>query len=418
MTLMKGESAGSVRLSGDRDGSNSGGSPELGTLPVLEEGAAFSRLTERHEVIVIGGGQAGLSVGYHLARRGVRFVILDASARVGDAWRKRWDSLRLFTPARYDGLVGMPFPAPPFSFPTKDEMADYLESYAKRFALPVRTGVRVDRLRREGDLFVVTAGARRFEAPQVVVAMSSYQKPRIPAFARELDPKIIQLHSSAYRNPSQLQEGGVLVVGAGNSGAEIAIDLAGSHPTWLAGRDTGHIPFRVGSLAARLFLLRVVLRFVFHRVLTVDTPLGRKARPKMLSAGGPLIRTRPRELDAAGVRRAPRVVGARDGKPVLEDGRVLNDVTNVIWSTGFDAGLSWIDLPIFDGNGEPRQVRGVVQSEPGLYFVGLKFLYSFSSSMVHGIARDAKRVAEALARRLPARRESPKTWTTPVAVRG
>src|SRR5512138_245877 len=194
------------------------------------------RAMERAQVVVVGGGQAGLSVGYHLARQGLRFVILDAGERIGDAWRRRWDSLRLFSPAKFDGLDGMPFPAPPDAFPTKDEMADYLEAYAARFQLPVRTGVRVDGLSRAGDRYVVTAGERRFEADAVVVAMSSYQRGRLPAFAGELDPDIVQLHSQDYRNPSQLRPGGVLLVGAGNSGAEIAVELArAGHPAWVAG---------------------------------------------------------------------------------------------------------------------------------------------------------------------------------------
>ena len=182
--------------------------------------------TERVQTLVIGGGQAGLSTGYHLRRRGLPFVILDANQRIGDAWRNRWDSLRLFTPARFDGLDGMPFPAPAHSFPTKDEMADYLASYARRFDLPVRTGVRVDRLSRQGNRYVVTAGQRRFEAEQVVVAMARYQTSRVPRWAWELDPYIVQLHSSAYRNPKQLREGGVLLVGGGNSGAELAVEIA------------------------------------------------------------------------------------------------------------------------------------------------------------------------------------------------
>src|SRR4051812_4815258 len=192
--------------------------------------ALMSNMTKQggtsFDVIVIGGGQAGLSVGYHLARRGLRFLILDAQTRIGDVWRKRWDSLRLFSPARFDGLDGMPFPASPSSFPTKDQMADYLETYAARFELPVLTGVTVTRLGRIGERFVIEAGQRRFEAEQVVVAMSDYQRGNIPAFARQLDPTIVQLHAADYRNPAQLREGGVLLVGAGNSGAEIAIELA------------------------------------------------------------------------------------------------------------------------------------------------------------------------------------------------
>jgi putative flavoprotein involved in K+ transport len=176
--------------------------------------------SERVETVIIGGGQAGLATGYQLATRGLPFVILDANERIGDGWRERWDSLRLFTPARYDGLPGWPFPAPAWSFPNKDEVADYLEAYAARFDLPVRTGIRVDGLSREADQCVVAAGDRRFEAEQVVVASGAYQRPRLPAFAAELDRGLVQLHSSEYRDPSQLHEGGVLVVGAANSGAE------------------------------------------------------------------------------------------------------------------------------------------------------------------------------------------------------
>jgi putative flavoprotein involved in K+ transport len=394
---------------------------ESSAAPLVEEGAAFMRsmglgvsaaaasianepreaaasVPEQVEVVVIGAGQAGLSVGYFLARHGVPFVILDANARVGDSWRSRWDSLRLFTAARYDGLVGMPFPAPALSFPTKDDMADYLEAYAKQFALPVRSNVRVDRLFREGDRYVVVAGDRRFEAAHVVVAMATYQRPRVPEFARQLDPGIVQLHSSEYKNPSQLKPGGVLIAGAGNSGAEIALDTCKDHRTWVAGRDTGHVPFRINGPVARLFLVPFVLRFVFHRILTVKTPLGRKARESVLSKGGPLIRTRPTELKAAGIERVPRVAGVRDGEPLLEDGQVL-DAANVIWCTGFHPGFSWIDLPVLDQTGEPRHESGLVPAEPGLYFVGLHFLHAFSSTMIHGIARDAERIVDAIVSR-------------------
>jgi putative flavoprotein involved in K+ transport len=350
---------------------------------------------ERIPTVVIGGGQAGLSVGYHLARGGLPFVILDASHRVGDAWRNRWDALRLFTPARYDGLVGMPFPAAAHAFPTKDEMADYLEAYAARFELPVRTGVRVDTLTRHGDRFLITAGEHHIEAENVVVAMANYQQPVVPEFARQLDPGIVQLHSLNYRGPAQLAAGDVLLVGAGNSGADIALEVVAGHRTWLSGRDTGHIPFRIEGLAARLLLVRLVIRVLFHRVLTVDTPIGRKVRPKVLHGGGPLIRVKPRDLAAAGVTRVPRTVGVRDGRPLLDDGRVL-DVANVIWCTGFAPGFSWIDLPVLDNRGEPLHERGLVSRMPGLYFVGLHFLYSLSSTMIHGVSRDAERVARVI----------------------
>jgi putative flavoprotein involved in K+ transport len=361
-----------------------------------------NRASERVHVVVIGGGQAGLSVGYCLARRGLSFVILESNSRVGDSWRNRWDSLRLFTPAKYDGLIGLPFPAPAFSFPTKDEMADYLEAYARHFDLPVRTGVRVNRLWRDGARYIVDAGDRRFEADHIVVAMATYQAPRVPEFARSLDPGIVQLHSREYKNPGQLRPGDVLIVGAGNSGADIAIDVARSHRTWLSGRHPGHVPFRIESRLARL-LLPIIFRIVFHRVLTVDTPMGRRVRPSLISKGTALIRVKPANLAAAGVERTPRVAGIRDGKPLLADARVL-DIANVIWCTGFHPGLSWIDLPtpVYGADGEPVHERGIVPGEPGLYFVGLHFLYSFSSTMIHGVARDAERIADTIQARVRA----------------
>jgi putative flavoprotein involved in K+ transport len=359
----------------------------------------------RHEAIqtvIIGAGQAGLSVGYHLARRGAPFVILEANQRVGDTWRRRWDSLRLFTPARFDGLDGFPFPASRNAFPSKDDMADYLEAYAERFALPVRTGVTVDRVSRQEGGFLVSAGDLRISAEHVVVAMATYQKPKVPAFAAQLDPGIVQLHSLDYRNPGQLRDGGVLIVGAGNSGSEIAMELArAGYATWMSGRDTGHIPFRIDGPAARLGLVRLVLRGLFHRVLTMDTPIGRKARPNIVSKGTPLIRVKPGDLAAAGVARVPRTAGVRGGRPELDDGRVM-DVANVIWCTGFEPGFSWIDLPVFDGDGEPEHQRGIVPAAPGLSFVGLHFLYAMSSTMIHGVGRDAEYLAERIAGRAAA----------------
>lgn len=390
---------------------------------LLEQGAAFmqleagalqaagkapsgdekrSALREEHvDVVVIGAGQNGLSVGYHLARKGVKFVILEARERVGDIWRSRWDSLRLFTPARFDGLAGMPFPADRYSFPTKDDMADYLEAYARKFSLPVRTGVKVDEVTRSGDRYVVTSGQTRYVAGHVVAAASSYQKPKIPDFAASLDPSIRQLHSGAYKNPSQLNAGSVLLVGASNSGAEIAMDLARTHQVWLAGRHPGNIPVAYNGYFAMRLVLPIVFRIVFHRLLTVDTPMGRKAKPGQLAHGLPLIRVKPLDLETAGVRRVSRVAGVRDGKPLLDDGQVL-DVSNVIWCTGFRAGLDWIKLPIFDQNGRVKQYRGTVEDEPGLYVCGLHFQHSTSSTMIHGAARDAGYVADKISERMRA----------------
>jgi putative flavoprotein involved in K+ transport len=348
------------------------------------------------ETLVIGGGQAGLATGYQLSQRGLPYKIIDANQRIGDAWRNRWDSLRLFTPNRLNSLPGMPIPGYHWGFPSKNEMADYLESYARKLDLRVETGVRVERLSREGDRFVATSKDRRFEADNVVVAMSSWQRPRVPDFAPELDPRIVQLHVAEYKHPGQLQEGDVLVVGAGNSGAEVAIEVARTHKVSLSGPDNGALPFRPESVAARV-LMPFIGRVVFHRVLTTGTPIGRKARPKWISTGAPLIRTKPKDLAAAGVERVPRVTGIHSGLPQLENGRSL-DVANVVWCMGFDPGFSWIDLPVL-GPQEPRHRRGIVESEPGLYFIGLKFLYSVSSEQIQGVGRDADFIAETIASR-------------------
>lgn len=357
---------------------------------------------ERVQTLIIGGGQAGLSVGYHLQRRGLPFLILDAHSRIGDAWRMRWDSLRLFTPARYDGLAGLPFPARGDSFPTKDQMADYLEHYVAHFKLPVRTRTKVDKLSRDGNRFVVQAGDARIEAENVVIAMSNHQRPKVPAFAAQLDPKIVQIHSFNYRNPSQLRDGGVLIVGVGNSGADIGVEVARTHQTWLAGKESGHVPFRMETFAGRFIFVRII-RFIGHHVLTVATPIGRRLRPRMRFMSAPLIRVKPEDIIDAGITRVARVSGVTDGRPVLDDGRVL-DVTNVIWCTGFTNGFSWIDLPIFGGDGEPEYDRGIVPKIPGLYFVGLQFLYAMTSETVGGVGRDAKRAVNAIAARVKSER--------------
>ncbi len=346
---------------------------------------------EQIDTVVIGGGQAGLSTGYHLKQHGVPFVILDANRRIGDAWRKRWDSLCLFTPARYSALPGLAFPAPPSYCPTKDEIADYLEAYARRFELPVRTGTKVDRLSDMGDRFKVVSGDHTWIADNVVVASGPYHQPRTPHFAAELDDDVVQLHSKHYRNPSQLRDGDVLVVGAGNSGAEISLELAQRHRTWLSGRDTGQEPVRAGSLASRF--VTPIMWFAATRVITVDTPIGRKVRDHFLDPprGIPLGRVRQKDFAAAGIERVPRVTGVRRGYPLLADGRVL-EVSNVVWCTGFTPGFDWIDLSLPSRNGIPCHNRGIVESCPGLYYIGLLFLYSLGSALLGGVGRDAEHI--------------------------
>jgi putative flavoprotein involved in K+ transport len=359
------------------------------------------RNAEKVSTLVIGGGQAGLTMGYQLARRNVSFRILDAHDRIGDAWRRRWDSLRLFTPARYAGLPGLPFPASGNAFLGKDAVADYLEKYAEHFRLPVSTGMKVSRLSKRDGRFVVETEQGRIEADQVVVAMANYQVPWTPPFARELSPHIVQIHSHHYKNPSQLKPGKTLVVGAGNSGADIAMEVVKTHPTWMSGKESGHIPFQIDTLFARSVLFRLV-RFIGHHVLSLGTPIGRKARPKLLTETTPLVRVKPDDLIRAGVQRVDRVVGVRDGRPLLILGSTL-DVANVIWCTGYEKGFSWIDLPAFDEKGNPMHERGVVHRVPGMYFVGLHFLYAMSSATLIGIGRDAEYVAKAIARRIEKR---------------
>lgn len=347
------------------------------------------------DTIIVGGGQAGLALGHYLKEQNRTFLILDAHPRTGDAWRQRWDSLRVFTPAKYDGLPGIPFPADPLSFPTKDDVAGYLEGYAARFDLPVLNGVRIERLWREGDRFIAASNGRRWEAHNVVVATGCSQAPKVPAFAGDLDPSIVQFHSSEYRNPGQLQAGPVLVVGRGNSGAEIGLEVSRTHPTTVAGNPGGEIPVKHGPTAARYFL--PVVRFVGLHVLTLNTPIGRKAAPAFKAHATPLIRTKSKDLAAAGVRLVPRVAGVENGRPVLADGTRL-EVSNVIWCTGFRDDFGWIDPAMLDAGALPRQRRGVALDTPGLFFLGQEFMYAAVSATLPGAGRDARY----LARRMPA----------------
>ena len=352
---------------------------------------------ERFDTVVIGAGQAGLSVGYHLRDACTSFLIVDAHERIGDNWRERYDSLRLFTPPWAVSLDGFAYPGPRWAMPTRDQMADYLETYATALGLPVRLGVRVTGLSERGGRFVVATDHGALEADNVVVASGAHREPRVPAFARDLDPSITQVHSSEYRNPEQLPDGPVLVVGAGNSGADISLELSQSRPTWLSGPINGSIPVDIDSWVSQHIAFRVV-RFLGVHVLTLRTPVGRRARAKRATKGDPLVRVKPKQLDAAGVHRVGKTIGAGGGRPVIEDGKTL-DVATVIWAIGFRHDLSWIDLPIFGEDGTPVHVRGVVPDAPGLYFVGLPFQFSAASDVIPGVGRDARYVVKHLLRR-------------------
>jgi putative flavoprotein involved in K+ transport len=367
-----------------------------------------------HETVVIGGGQSGLAAGHHLARRGVDFVVLEGADRIGDIWRSRWESLRLYSPAKYDMLPGKRFELPGHAFPTAGQMGDYLESYATDAALPVRTGVTATRVRADGDGYAVETSDGTIRARQVIVATGPFQHPYVPDVAKELDPGIRQIHSADYRRPDQLADGAVLVVGLGHSGADVAHEAAtAGHRTIVAGMSHGQLPFSVDSRRGRLAW--PLMRFVATNLLTLRTPIGRKMAPRIRLGGGPLLRYRRQELLAAGVELRPaRLVGARNGRPLLSDGSV-HDVATVVWCTGFRPEFRWVEPATLDDHGWPLQDRGLAVGAPGLYFLGLPFLFGFTSMLVIGADRDASFVADAVARQAAASGRQPAEASREVA---
>ena len=354
---------------------------------------------ETIDTVVVGAGQAGLATARELLARGRDCIVLERNGAVGDGWRQQYDSLRLYTPARHDALPGLRVPGDPRAFPGKDDVAGYLADYARHFELPVRLGVRVEQVRAsaDGDGFVVSTDDGVIECRNVVVATGTFGRaPHVPPFATDLDPAILQLHSSEYRRVSQLRDGPVLVVGASHSGCDIAHELAQQRPTTLAGRDCGQLGVRWDSPAVHA--LFPLLLFAWRHVLTRRTPMGRRAMAGIRHHGGPMLRVKREDLAAAGVdRRTERVTGVVDGRPALADGTVL-DVANVVWATGFEQRFDWLDLPVVGDDGWPREYRGVAQDVPGLYFCGLSFQYSFSSMVLPGVGRDAAYVARHLDR--------------------
>ena len=359
-------------------------------------------MTTTHvETVIIGAGQAGLATGYHLQQRNRAFVILDAAVRIGDQWRRQWDSLRLYSPTKYDGLPGLAFPGEPWSYPGKDSVGDYLEQYAAHFALPVRLNTRVTALQPRPDGgYVVTTSRDTYTCDNVVIGTGTFGRtPEVPDFADDLDPAILQLHSSEYRRPGQLRDGPVLVVGASHSGTDIAYEVAQSHSTTLVGRDCGQLPFRIESRQARVIFPMVI--FAWRHLLTRRTPVGRAVMPHVRHHGGPMIRVKRSDLAARGVvRLTDRVTGVSGGRPVVA-GNPL-DVANIVWATGFRQTFDWIRLPIFGEDGWPEEMRGLVDAAPGLYFCGLAFQYAFSSMVLPGVGRDAAYLAERIDQRAAA----------------
>jgi putative flavoprotein involved in K+ transport len=351
--------------------------------------ATAAQQRRRFRVIVIGAGQAGLAVARQLVAADVDVIVLEREGRIGESWRRRWDSLRLFTAAELIGLPGLPFPGDKNAFPTKDEMAAYLERYAREMHVPVRVNTKVDSLERTARGYVVAAGDRRFEADHVVVTTGPYQRPRTPGWAGDLHRSIVQIQSSDYRNPAQLPDGDVLVVGAGNTGAELALEAAGAgHRVFLSGREVAQVPRVLRLSNGRIFW------FLATHVFTTGSPIGRRIAASFRAGhSGPIVRIRKEDLAKADIVRVARVAGACNGRPQLEDGRLL-DVTTVLWCTGFTMDFSWIHLPVFTPDGYPMHERGRVPAAPGLYFVGLPLQRSLSSSTLVGVGRDATLVAD------------------------
>src|SRR5690625_337377 len=356
------------------------------------------------DTVIIGAGQAGLATAYHLTRRGHACIVVDANQRIGDNWRHQYDSLALFTLNRFNGLPGMAFPGDQRDCATKDELADFLETYATRFDLTVRLDTRVTHVGRHRDGFAVETTTGRIACHNVVIAVGPFgRSPAVPECATDLDASILQLHSSEYRRPGQLREGPVLVVGGGHSGCDIALEVAASHPTTLVGRDPGQVPVSWDS--PMLSPVMSLVMFVHHHVRTRRTPIGRRQRPHVLAHGAEMLRVKRAHLDAAGVVRShARVVGASGGIPLLADGSTVEAAT-VIWATGYRHDLAWLDLPVLDESGWPREYRGVATDVTGLFFCGLAYQYALTSMNLAGVGRDAGYITRKIIARRPASQE-------------
>jgi putative flavoprotein involved in K+ transport len=335
------------------------------------------------DVVVIGGSQAGLATGYHLAQRGLSFVILDAGPEVGHAWRSRWDSLKLFTPAQYSGLPGMAFPSPRDTYPSKDDVASYLQTYASAFDLPIKLNAKVTSLTKRGGGYLVTTADGGFTASNVVVATGPFQIPFVPPAAGELDETVTQIHSADYRNPAQLPDGHALVVGGGNSGFQIAEELAATRKVDLA------VGKRVPSLPQRLLgkdLFWWLSGVGFMKVST-DSRLGRR-----LSERDVLIGSSARRLRRSGVTMRARLTSAVGRRALFEDGSD-QDVDAVVWATGYRPDFSWIDVPDVKGASDRIVHRRGVTDAPGLFFVGLTWQHTRGSALIGFVNDDAAFIA-------------------------
>ena len=364
-------------------GAGGGGSDGL-LEPSAEAAEADSRDgdDDRVEVVVVGAGQAGLAMGFFLARQGRRFRIVEAADSVGAAWRDRWDSLALFTPRRYDALPGVGFPGDLDGYPTRDEVVSYLRGYAQTYELPVILDSAVQSLSPIEGGFRVECRGRTVVADQVVVATGPFQLPFTPALAAELPPGVVQLHSTGYRHPRDIPAGTVLVVGGGNTGFQIASELSRTHAVHLSvGSRQTPLPQTIGRRDLFWWLTRTGLLNT-----TVDSRLGRR-----LSGREALIGSSPRGLRRLGVELHPRAVSVSGNVVGLADGTDLR-VDAVVWATGYRPDYSWIDAPVLDAGGRVRHHRGVTDI-PGLYFLGLYWQHTRGSALLGWVADDAEHLA-------------------------
>jgi putative flavoprotein involved in K+ transport len=339
---------------------------------------------KRHDVVVVGGGQAGLAIGFHLAKRRVDFTILEAAPEPGAVWRQRWDSLKLFTSARYDSLPGMEFPGDPDRYPTRDEVAEYLTDYVRRFDLPLELGSRARAVRRIDDGYAVQLDDRSYHAHQVVIATGPFQTPFIPAIAEDVGDEVVQMHSTRYRSPESLPRGRALVVGGGNTGFQIAEELSASREVHLSiGSRQTPLPQRI--LGRDLFWYLEATGLIRK---TVDSRIGRR-----MAGRDTLIGSTPRGLRRKhGVELHGRAVGAHGSTVRFEDGTEL-DVAAIVWATGFRLDHSFVDVPVFDSAGGVEHDRGVTAA-PGLYFLGLSWQHTRGSALLGWVEEDAEYIAD------------------------
>jgi putative flavoprotein involved in K+ transport len=310
-------------------------------------------------------------------------VILDAGPEIGRVWRSRWDSLRLFTPAQYSSLPGMAFPSPRDTYPSKDDVASYLQTYASAFDLPIKLNAKVTSLTKRGGGYLVTIADEELTASQVVVATGPFQVPFVPPMADELDETVTQIHSADYRSPAQLPDGHALVVGGGNSGFQIAEELAATRKVDLAvGRRVPSLPQRL--LGKDLFWW---LSGVGFMKINTDSRLGRK-----LAERDVLIGSSARRLRRSGVTLRGRLTSAVGRRALFEDGSE-QDVDAIVWATGYRSDFSWIDVPGVKGASDRIVHRRGVTDASGLFFVGLTWQHTRGSALIGFVNDDAAFIA-------------------------